>query len=373
MRITCPSCGTQYDVDENDIAFSGQEVQCSECQEIWIQKRDGSVLALDTDEPEETVAPKGDEAPAEEPAEPGVRPPEETEKVKEVWDEISELAKTTEDDPEEEPDESESDEADEEPETDFPPIQETPAVVDEPANEQANDRTEKPWESDEIPEDDAAAEEVSGILDEIEDAIEITETEDELSEKITPEAEEDGATGENEESDVDKDEKGEEDDESDVKLRLVSDADADEGEDEAVENEDEFDEDELLKTFRTQIEIEDELEANPPPVDENVTPLPADLIGRRARGANIDAVKESIRSADTGESAVTPRNRFRRGFILPLLLLAIVAAIYVFSGSIVAMVPALAPVVNSVIAFVDVVRSAAAGVGNLILGLINRS
>lgn len=41
MRITCPNCSTQYEVEENDISFSGQDVQCSECMTIWTQSRNG--------------------------------------------------------------------------------------------------------------------------------------------------------------------------------------------------------------------------------------------------------------------------------------------------------------------------------------------
>lgn len=41
MRITCPTCTTQYEVDENDISFTGQDVQCSECMTIWTQTRNG--------------------------------------------------------------------------------------------------------------------------------------------------------------------------------------------------------------------------------------------------------------------------------------------------------------------------------------------
>ena len=41
MRITCPTCSTQYEVDEKDISFTGQDVQCSECMTIWTQSRNG--------------------------------------------------------------------------------------------------------------------------------------------------------------------------------------------------------------------------------------------------------------------------------------------------------------------------------------------
>ncbi|MEE9453713.1 MAG: zinc-ribbon domain-containing protein [Paracoccaceae bacterium] len=62
MRITCPSCAAQYDVEENDISSSGQEVQCSDCQTVWMQERDGSVRTTPTENPAQPdVAPKPDD------------------------------------------------------------------------------------------------------------------------------------------------------------------------------------------------------------------------------------------------------------------------------------------------------------------------
>ena len=43
MRITCPTCSAQYDVDESNISLAGQEVQCSECLTVWTQTRSGEV------------------------------------------------------------------------------------------------------------------------------------------------------------------------------------------------------------------------------------------------------------------------------------------------------------------------------------------
>ncbi|PPB80538.1 putative Zn finger-like uncharacterized protein [Albidovulum inexpectatum] len=37
MRLTCPSCGAQYEVDDSVIPESGRDVQCSNCGHAWFQ------------------------------------------------------------------------------------------------------------------------------------------------------------------------------------------------------------------------------------------------------------------------------------------------------------------------------------------------
>lgn len=37
MRLTCPKCGAQYEVDEAVIPEEGRDVQCSNCNHIWFQ------------------------------------------------------------------------------------------------------------------------------------------------------------------------------------------------------------------------------------------------------------------------------------------------------------------------------------------------
>lgn len=37
MRLTCPNCATQYDVDVTLFPQEGREVQCSTCEEVWVQ------------------------------------------------------------------------------------------------------------------------------------------------------------------------------------------------------------------------------------------------------------------------------------------------------------------------------------------------
>ena len=78
MRLICPNCGAQYEVDEQVIPDSGRDVQCSNCGHTWFQRPahlDQDLAdELDEDLPD-SHAPEPDlteEAPAhdEEPAEP---------------------------------------------------------------------------------------------------------------------------------------------------------------------------------------------------------------------------------------------------------------------------------------------------------------
>jgi len=67
MRLICPNCDAQYEVDDSVIPKDGRDVQCSGCGQTWFQKSAAQMLA-DGEIPE-TVEPI---TPAEEPApEPG--------------------------------------------------------------------------------------------------------------------------------------------------------------------------------------------------------------------------------------------------------------------------------------------------------------
>ena len=41
MRLVCPSCSAQYEVDDNAIPVNGRDVQCSNCSHTWMQYRPG--------------------------------------------------------------------------------------------------------------------------------------------------------------------------------------------------------------------------------------------------------------------------------------------------------------------------------------------
>jgi len=38
MRLICPNCGAQYEVDDNLVPDSGRDVQCSNCGHAWFQR-----------------------------------------------------------------------------------------------------------------------------------------------------------------------------------------------------------------------------------------------------------------------------------------------------------------------------------------------
>lgn len=75
MRITCPNCGAQYEVDDALIPESGRDVQCSNCGRGWFQTRHedeapGAPPAPVSAEAVDEVRPEPDfdaEAPDEEP------------------------------------------------------------------------------------------------------------------------------------------------------------------------------------------------------------------------------------------------------------------------------------------------------------------
>lgn len=95
MRITCPNCGAQYEVDDALIPETGRDVQCSNCGKGWFQARPPEPVETAEEEPiatevveevvvEDTVAaeaaaPSPEPEPVEEPvaevAEPEAPPP----------------------------------------------------------------------------------------------------------------------------------------------------------------------------------------------------------------------------------------------------------------------------------------------------------
>ena len=85
MRLICPNCDAQYEVDDGAIPEAGRDVQCSNCGHAWFQVREAPITDLSADlyrEPE-PVAPvpaalaqseeEDEDAPAP-PTPPGVAP-----------------------------------------------------------------------------------------------------------------------------------------------------------------------------------------------------------------------------------------------------------------------------------------------------------
>jgi predicted Zn finger-like uncharacterized protein len=52
MRITCPNCGAQYEVDDTLIPEAGRDVQCSNCGKGWFQARNPEPVETFEDEPD---------------------------------------------------------------------------------------------------------------------------------------------------------------------------------------------------------------------------------------------------------------------------------------------------------------------------------
>ncbi|WP_198144920.1 zinc-ribbon domain-containing protein [Pseudorhodobacter aquimaris] len=61
MRLVCPNCGAQYEVDTGAIPDSGRDVQCSDCGHAWFQ----APLDIDFEAEEARLTPKAAVRPAE--------------------------------------------------------------------------------------------------------------------------------------------------------------------------------------------------------------------------------------------------------------------------------------------------------------------
>lgn len=94
MRLICPNCGAQYEVDDRVIPESGRDVQCSACGHAWYQMPQGHTGGMEdagAPEPDEVLSPEAEEV------------------------EEAEISET------EEPEAGEPEDAGEEPEAEMPP------------------------------------------------------------------------------------------------------------------------------------------------------------------------------------------------------------------------------------------------------------
>ena len=71
MRLVCPNCGAQYEIDGRVIPDTGRDVQCSNCGHTWFQRPVGA-------EAPEAPAPAGGQAPGPEETARAGREPAET-------------------------------------------------------------------------------------------------------------------------------------------------------------------------------------------------------------------------------------------------------------------------------------------------------
>lgn len=396
MRITCPTCSAQYDVDSNDISFTGQEVQCSECLTVWTQSRSGVVDnpqqkdAL-VDEAAEEIAPRAPE-PVEEPA------------VSE-WDTIAALAEETQEDA------AEVEEAVETPEPDETP-DEAPFIPDAPEPLVVQDEVEDVEEADEKPE----PEEISSAEETTEDRIEEDAVEVDLDEPEEPleESEQDNpeytpptdippiqdkpATSDEPQPDLDEEEErpweiaAVEDEEEEltdfVWATPTEDKEPDETplaepsftqfEDSTDSDLDEIDDDILSAALNEQMAIEDALEDESSNGAMPIEAIPEELGGRRTSAPNLDALKSSVRSKSVNmtkeeRKEAKPARRFRFGFILVIFLFAVLSLVYVMRETIGASVPALQPYLETFAVYVDILRGLAESLIDATWGLIQQA
>lgn len=393
MRITCPTCSTQYDVDENDIAFTGQDVQCTECMTVWTQTRggeasnprlvdalvdDGEEITSDTEEVSELEEPETeiaedvdvtledlstlptDEEAVEDEQDDDVVEPADDEGIKTdtqaeddtdddslepekaaseddednpVWKEIAALAEEARADSEAET----ATDAEYSPPNDVPPIQSSPAVPSgaEPSVEAASEE-DRPWDAD--------AESDEGFSDFV--------WKDPSKEDETETEDDDSAT----------------DHDADVP-EFTPLADTSGGPMEKM------DDDLIAAALNEQMAIEDALEDAPKPAQRDISDVPVELGGPRARIPNVEALKNSVRTKSvelTSEELQeqVPARRFRRGFTLILLIFVILGAIYISRGTITEYMPATGPYLETYATFVELLRAKAEVLGAYVWGLV---
>lgn len=65
MRLTCPNCAAQYEIDASLLPEEGREVQCSACGHIWFQEASGVAPRPATPDLEQTASPEAPTTPSE--------------------------------------------------------------------------------------------------------------------------------------------------------------------------------------------------------------------------------------------------------------------------------------------------------------------
>lgn len=69
MRLICPRCGAQYEIDASAIPAAGREVECSACEHVWFTRGGPGPAGAPPAQPAATVPP------ASAPFDPAARPP----------------------------------------------------------------------------------------------------------------------------------------------------------------------------------------------------------------------------------------------------------------------------------------------------------
>lgn len=355
MRITCPNCQAQYDVDPSMIPEAGRDVQCSSCAHTWFQSKletepddmeaalggavedepgpvpgepDGeAVQAAETDVPEEA----GDEVAAETPPEEEPQDVEEAEAVPEREAEAKEEPEdVTASEPEAEEEEVSASDAEEE------PVAETAEAASEESAETASEpepevpvasEPETEAERDEVHAASAAPTEDTSALDQSVAEILREEAEFEVTRRRGQEAP--------------------------PALDEQPDLGLDEGRPSDVLRE-------RLERMRGDGVPEPTIVAT-----SAVGAVAAADGPRRERLPDIEEINSSLRPATAEEDdepplspselAATRRSGFRRGFAAVILLTAFAIGAYVYAPQIIRAVPAIEP---AMISYVEIANSA---------------
>ncbi len=135
-------------------------------------------------------------------------------------------------------------------------------------------------------------------------------------------------------------------------------------------SEDEFDDNALLATFREQVAAEDKIDGVEPS-NPSIDLVPEELIGRRARMPNIDALKQSVRTRkvklDPEElKRIKTKRGFKIGFIFSLSLITLIVFVYLGSNMIATYIPSIAPYVEGFASVMDILRDRFSAAGTFI-------
>lgn len=323
MRLICPSCGAQYEVDESVIPDAGRDVQCSNCGHAWFQRSARQLTAAAEEEArrkdaEAALPPEPDEAEPEEP-EPEEAEPEQAE-PEQAEPEPAEPETPAAEEPESEAAEPEAAEA---PEDETPPEAEPEAAEPEAAGTGAG-TDEEPAEPEV---EETAAQSPERVRRTLDDAVKIVLREE--AERETRARQAEGGTLESQP-------------ELGIAAAIGAAAVTTAGEPDRVVrvrgDENDLDDDALVSRASRRELL--------PDIEEINSTLRA-TSERDGEPAAIDAP----------ETLARRRSGFRMGFSTALLIAVILFGLYLLAPLIAASVPAAEPALRSYVAGVDAARS----------------
>ncbi|MEJ1996603.1 MAG: zinc-ribbon domain-containing protein [Maritimibacter sp.] len=369
MRLICPNCGAQYEVDDRVIPENGRDVQCSACGHGWYQMRKDLVVSSEEELDAGVAEPEAEPAPEAEPEPETAAAAEskpEAEFAPDLGDEAEEDTASDLDEPIVDAPEYDGEERfDEQPE---PELEDEP--VDQPAEEDeaAPDETPEDETAEIVTQDDAepegdAPDEVS--QDEGDEELQNESDEDEDEETSTPivparpprSIDEGIRSVLREEAQREMEARESERGRSPEPMEMQSDLGLDAGDSDAGDSSDEARRREARARMAKMRGLDDE----PPEADfdmANEAPEP------RAQGRDlfpdieeINSTLDSHETSDAGgaeEDEEVSKRGFSRGFFLVIFLAALLLTLYLIAPQLAEKVPALKP---ALVVYVDMMNS----------------